>query len=264
MESLPALTILLVFGFSLAGCYSQLYYNKAGYPKEKIWKPVDDSTQVGTSYTDGYAEGYRNAVEDYPYYYKDYARAEWYARHGFAFGWPYNVWGYDPFYPVYPYYGITTFSWYYWRPGYTHSNYYTPFYFGPWVCWDPWDDPYYYLSYYPHVSIFVGLGYGFRHGGFYYPGGHYKGTSKAGRYGRRTTGTNRVKSGQVTNRTSGIRDAIGNITVPRSSSGGTIRTRGATQVTKRPRSGSNSGSRARSTGRSSGSRSSSRGQSRGN
>lgn len=279
MRSRTHLLALLTVAFFLSGCYTQLQYTQRvhritderpstpGYSWNGDEEKEGPFTEEDSNYDDGYKDGYRKAVDTYPFYYRDYMTANWYARHGFDSHYSY----YDPFYDwYYPYGSGFSISFTFGsplRPGYLAFA--SPF------------DYYWYLShfgYYPHYyhRYYRGF-YGSYFGGYYYPSYyHYllrTGYGYAGyvgprkeidrRYGRRSFGTGRVTAGtsrienNSRNRTGTLQKAsqTRRTTVVKSRGNtGTGRSRSV-----RSRSSSDSRSRVRSTGRSrsgSGSRSS--------
>ncbi|MDR8390804.1 hypothetical protein NC796_06630 [Aliifodinibius sp. S!AR15-10] len=75
------LSILLISSFFLTGCYSQMYYTDTTYRRDVEWH-ADTLSKADSTYVEGYEDGYDDALDKF--HYKNYAVADWYARHGFG------------------------------------------------------------------------------------------------------------------------------------------------------------------------------------
>lgn len=243
MKSRILFITLIGSAFVLSSCYTQLQYSQRmhGITDERpytpgySWSDEGEYTEADSNYVEGYEEGYSDALEDYPYYYKDYAAADWYSRHGWRFSLGFHF-GFHDWY--YPYGGFASFHYgspfgYPWYYSHWNRHYYG---YGP---------GYYYWPGYFNYSTFVYAGYK----------GNIDRDDDERRFGRRTTiGTNRINAGRtdrarISNTRSRSRDHA--VTSGRRTT--SVRSRSTVEQrsrTVRSRSGSDGRSQVRSTGRS--------------
>ncbi|MDX1617618.1 MAG: hypothetical protein R3224_02450 [Balneolaceae bacterium] len=250
---------LFAVAFLLSGCYTQLQYSQRinritddrpptpGYS----WDGDEERSQAynegeDSEYTEGYEDGYRRAVDDYPIYYRDYGVANWYDRHYYYHD-PYFDW-------YYPYRSGLSISFYYGRPfGFSRLAFFHPFDY----YWYPRHFGFYRPYYFYHPGFYSSF-YGPQY--YFYPGSHYFQTGFANfvgvgkeierRYGRRSSvGTGRVAAGNSRIDRTGDRTR-GRTAIQKAKSG-----RRSTVIRNRSSSGSDRGRSVRSRGRSSSSES---------
>ncbi|MDX1636410.1 MAG: hypothetical protein R3281_00480 [Balneolaceae bacterium] len=227
---IPVILFVTSF-FFLSGCYTQLQYSQRmnritdeprpsgtyawdgtekGEPQDGGERSATPKNYHGDDYAEGYDEGYNDGVED-AFHYKDYETAEWYARHGFG------RYYYDPF-PGY--YGFSHWRYHHYYDPFFHDFYYPrsyasfslSFHFGPSFGFGAfygypyrWYRHHYYSHWYRYHPYSYRWGYNpvfinnFYYGGYANYVGPGKDRVKDRAYGRRSIGTDRVRSGYTTN-----------------------------------------------------------------